>query len=82
MWLMYATTGMRRGEVLGLRWRDVDHQHGRIAVVQSLLIVAAKMVFSEPKTNKGLRSVALDPTRAAALQFSLGGPGAGAAPRR
>ena len=82
MWLMYATTGMRRGEVLGLRWRDVDHQNGRIAVVQSPLIVAAKIVFSEPKTNKGLRSVALDPTRAAALQFSLGGPGAGEAPRR
>ena len=37
MWLMYATTGMRRGEVLGLRLRDVDHKHGRIAVVQSLL---------------------------------------------
>jgi integrase len=67
MWLMYATTGMRRGEVLGLRCRDVDHKHARIAVVQSLLIVEHKLAFSEPKTNKGRRSVALDPTTAAAL---------------
>ena len=68
MWLMYATTGMRRGEVLGLRWGDVDHKHGRIAVVQSLLIVEHKMMFSEPKTNKGRRSVALDPTTAGVLR--------------
>ena len=41
IWLMYATTGMRRREVLGLRWRDVDHPHACIAVKQSLLIVPA-----------------------------------------
>jgi integrase len=28
-----ATTGMRRGEVLGLRWADVDLDGGRISVV-------------------------------------------------
>ena len=47
---------------LGLRWRDVDHKHERIAVVQSLLIVEHKRVFSEPTLKKGRRSVALDPT--------------------
>ena len=73
MRLMYATTGMRRGEVLGLRLRDVDHKHGRIAVVQSLLIVEHKMMFSEPSTNKGRRSVALDPTTAAALRSHRAG---------
>ena len=37
-------------------------------MVQSLLIVEHKMTFSEPKTNKGRRSVALDPTTAGVLR--------------
>jgi integrase len=31
-WLLLATTGMRRGEVLGLRWRDVHLDAGRLSV--------------------------------------------------
>jgi integrase len=31
-WLLAATTGMRRGELLGLRWIDVDLDAGRVAV--------------------------------------------------
>ena len=68
MWLMYATTAC--GAVR--RWACIGgmstHDHGRIAVVQALLIVEHKMMFSESKTNKGRRSVALDPTTAAALR--------------
>ena len=30
-WLLFATTGMRRGEVAGLRWPDVDLHTGRIS---------------------------------------------------
>jgi integrase len=30
-----ALTGMRRGEVLGLRWRDVDLEQGRVAIQQT-----------------------------------------------
>jgi integrase len=31
-WLLAATTGMRRGEILGLRWSDLDLDAGRVAV--------------------------------------------------
>ena len=68
MWLLLATTGMRRGEVLGLRWRDVDHRNLRVQVRQALNVVEYKLVFSEPKTNKARRSVALDPVTAGALR--------------
>ena len=51
MRLLLATTGMRRGEVLGLRWRDVDHRNSRVQVMQALNVVEYKLVFSEPKTN-------------------------------
>ena len=41
-WWLLAYTGMRRGEALALRWRDVDLDAGRIAVRRSLGVVKAK----------------------------------------
>jgi integrase len=41
-----AMTGMRRGEVLGLRWQDVDFDRGRVAVRQTLVSVDYKIRFS------------------------------------
>jgi integrase len=67
-WLLIATTGMRRGEVLGLRWVDVDLDAGRISIVQTHVIVNRKVVVSEPKTLKGRRSIALDGATVAALR--------------
>jgi integrase len=61
MWLLFVMTGMRRGEVLGLRWQDVDLANRRLAVRQTLVEVAYKTHFSEPKTKRSRRSVSLDP---------------------
>jgi integrase len=55
-----AFTGLRRGEVLGLRWRDVDLDRGSLSVSQTLIIVNYAMRFSAPKTGAGRRAVALD----------------------
>ena len=66
-WLLLATTGMRRGEVLGLRWRDVHLDVSRLSVVQSLTVTKYEVAVSEPKTAKGRRSVALDHATVAAL---------------
>jgi len=68
-WVLMATTGMRRGEVLGLQWQEVDIDHGRVSVVRSLVEVThGQVILSEPKTAKGRRSVALDPVTVAALE--------------
>ena len=56
-----ASTGMRRGELLGLRWRDLDLDAGRVAVTQTLITVKFEVQLGTPKTDKGRRSVALDP---------------------
>ena len=67
-YLLAAAAGLRRGEVLGLRWRDVDMAGGRLAVVQTLLHVRNELAFSTPKTAKGRRSVALDTRTIEALR--------------
>jgi len=58
-WQVAAMTGMRRGEVLGLRWRDVDLEAGRIHVRQALVSVAYKLIISTPKTHQA-RVIDLD----------------------
>jgi integrase len=67
-WLLAANTGMRRGEVLGLRWDDVDLDRARLSVRQTLLSVDYKLEFSTPKTPRGRRSIALDSGTVAALR--------------
>ena len=43
LWVLLATTGMRRGEALGLRWSDVDLDAGRLRVVQTIIQVRSKV---------------------------------------
>ena len=52
-------TGMRRGEVLGLRWAEVDFDEGKLRVVATLGQTKAGVSFGEPKTAKSRRVVAL-----------------------
>lgn len=57
--LLAVTTGMRRGEILGLRWTDVDLTTGTAAVRQALGQTKAGMEFKTPKTQKSRRLVVL-----------------------
>lgn len=55
-----AHTGMRRGEVLGLRWQDLDLAAGRLSVRQALIEIAYEVHLSEVKTDTGRRTIDLD----------------------
>jgi integrase len=59
-WTLLITTGMRRGEILGLRWTDVDLDNARLAVRQTYVSVDGNAQFSEPKTRMSRRSIDLD----------------------
>ncbi len=60
---LFIFTGMRRGEVLGLRWEDIDAEAGWIHVVRNAVFPGGKndAVIGTPKTEKGKRSIPLDP---------------------
>jgi len=60
-----AHTGMRRGELAGLRWQDVDLEAGHLSVRQSRTSASepgkgVSIILGEPKSGKG-RRVDLDP---------------------
>jgi integrase len=67
-WVLAANTGMRRGEVLGLRWQDIDFDRRRLAIRQTIISIDYRVKISEPKTARGRRSVALDSGTIAALR--------------
>jgi integrase len=53
-------TGMREGELLGLRWSDVNLETGALQIVRTLTyIVGHGCVEGEPKTAKGKRTILL-----------------------
>ena len=79
LWFVLATTGMRRGEALGLRWCDVDLDAGHLAVRQNIVMAGRQMHLSSPKTSRGRRLVAIDRRTRELLQAhqaSTSSPGA------
>jgi integrase len=56
-------TGMRRSELLGLKWNDADLILGEVSVTRSLHHLRdGSIIFRSPKTAKGRRTVALPPS--------------------
>ncbi|MFC5405093.1 tyrosine-type recombinase/integrase [Cohnella soli] len=60
------TTGMRQGEILGLRWQDIDFRRKIISVKQSLSHDG--LSFGTPKTEHSIRSITIDDATVEALQ--------------
>lgn len=66
--LLAITTGMRRGEISGLRWTDVDLRKGKVSVTQSIEETADGCHAKPPKTAKGRRTIALPSLAVEALK--------------
>jgi integrase len=62
-------TGMRRNELLGLRWRDIDLYGGTISVAWSIYRAkGGHTIYQHPKTHKSQRSIALTPSSVLVLK--------------
>ena len=62
------TTGMRRSELLGLRWQDIDLLMCQLAVRRTLKhLQGGAYVFEDVKTEKSRRTIALSPNSTAIL---------------
>ena len=58
--VLALTTGMRRGELLGLKWQDINLEKGTLQIRRTLDYYAKiGYVESEPKTAKGRRNIVL-----------------------
>lgn len=57
--LTAASTGMRRGEVLALRWKDIDFDRATLQVAQVVEQTKAAITLKEPKTDRSRRTIAL-----------------------
>src|SRR5262249_15840352 len=59
LYVLALTTGMRQGELLGLRWDAVDLDTGMLHVRRKLLRARRQLVENAPKTESGRRSIDL-----------------------
>lgn len=67
--MMALMTGMRRGELLALRWADVNFEQGTVFVHRTIALLAPYgYVESEPKTKAGRRRVVLPDVAVEALK--------------
>jgi len=66
--LVAVTTGVRRGELFGLRWSDIDLKSARLTVNQSLEWANGKPTFKAPKTKGSRRTITLPALTVQALK--------------
>jgi integrase len=62
VYLLALYTGLRRGEILSLRWKDCDLRQGKISVCQTLYYSNQQFHFLEPKTSRSNRLVSIPET--------------------
>ncbi len=67
-YLLALSLGLRRGEVLGLRWSDVDLEGKTVTISQALARVGGKLEFIEPKSRQSRRTVPIHDGLVAALR--------------
>ena len=67
LYAVALASGAREGELLGLRWSDVDWNRGSIRISRTLLRVTGALSFGEPKTAHSRRTIPIGASTIAAL---------------
>ena len=67
LFLLELSTGMRRGEILGLKWNDLNLTDGSLRIAREVVPAGGKIVIQPPKTKNSIRTVVLPPYMVAIL---------------
>lgn len=62
LFLLELGTGMRRGEILALKWSDLNFSTGELRIERQVYIIKAEVIISTPKTKASVRIVILPPS--------------------
>jgi integrase len=68
LYLVELSLGLRKGELLGLRWHDVDLKAGTLHITHQLQVIDNKPVLVAPKTKRSRRTIPLSASLVAALR--------------
>jgi integrase len=71
LYVLAVTTGMRQGELLALKWQDVDLENATVSVRHTLTRTGGRYALGEPKTKKSRRSIRLTPRATEVLEQHL-----------
>ena len=61
MFMLDLATGLRRGEIVGLQWKDIDFERGTLSVTKQVRYVKGELKIAPPKTKASNRSIILPP---------------------
>ena len=59
LFILELSTGMRRGEILGLQWDDLNMKTGVLKISRQVVLLNGKIHISEPKTKTSIRTIIL-----------------------
>src|SRR5215218_9116687 len=71
VYVLAVHTGMRQGELLALKWQDVDLENATLSVRRTLTRSGGRLLLGEPKTKKSRRIIALTEASVRALREHL-----------
>ena len=59
LFLLELATGMRRGEILALKWSDLNFKTGELRIERQVNVIHGEIIISEPKTKSSIRTAIL-----------------------
>lgn len=62
LFLLELGTGMRRGEILALKWSDLNFTTGELRIERQVNVFSGEQIISEPKTKASIRTIILPPS--------------------
>jgi integrase len=71
LYVLAVHTGMRQGELLALKWRDIDLENTKIGVRRTITMSEGRISLGEVKTKKSRRTIRLNQAAVRALRGHL-----------